>query len=408
MIIVPTIALTDETRRRLYKKFASEYKIITTAEAEIAEKNIFIFPQERAINYLNKVEQFDIMIIDEFYKASSKFDKERSASLVKAIIKLGNISKQRYFLAPNISSLDDNPFTKDMEFIKLDFNTVFLEINELYREIGKNEEKKTEKLLEILKSKNTKSLIYAGTYSNIEMISSIINMNFEEKNSNLLDNFSKWLAKNYSYNWTLTNLVKRGTGVHNGSLHRSLSQIQVKLFEEEEGLNNIISTSSIIEGVNTSAENVILWMNKNGRSNLNDFTYKNIIGRGGRMFRHFIGKIYILDEPPKSEHTSLEIPFPEEILGYLDSEKDSNVLTKEQVAKIQLHQQEMSELLGIEVYERLREESAFQSSDTELIKAIAIDMAKNPNEWNGLGYLNDFKNADTWDKSLYKILALVN
>lgn len=406
LIIVPTIALTDETRRRLYKKFASEYKIITTTEAEIAEKNIFIFPQERAINYLNKVEQFDIMIIDEFYKASSKFDKERSVSLVKAIIKLGNISKQRYFLAPNISSLDDNPFTKDMEFIKLDFNTVFLEINELYKEIGKNEEKKTEKLLEILKLKDTKSLIYAGTYSNIEMISSIINMNFEEKNSNLLDNFSKWLAKNYSYNWALTNLVKRGTGVHNGSLHRSLSQIQVKLFEEEEGLNNIISTSSIIEGVNTSAENVILWMNKNGRSNLNDFTYKNIIGRGGRMFRHFIGKIYILDEPPKSEHTSLEIPFPEEILGDLDSEKDSNVLTKEQVAKIQLHQQEMSELLGIEVYERLREESAFQSSDSELIKHIAIDMAQNPDEWKGLGYLNEFKNADTWDKSLYKILNL--
>ncbi|GIJ94074.1 MAG: DEAD/DEAH box helicase [Bacteroidota bacterium] len=405
LIIVPTIALTDETRRRLYKKFASEYKIITTTEAEIAEKNIFIFPQERAINYLNKVEQFDIMIIDEFYKASSKFDKERSASLVKAIIKLGNISKQRYFLAPNISSLDDNPFTKDMEFIKLDFNTVFLEINELYKEIGKNEEKKTEKLLEILKSKNAKSLIYAGTYSNIETISSIINMNFEEKNSNLLDNFSKWLAKNYSYNWALTNLVKRGTGVHNGSLHRSLSQIQVKLFEEEEGLNNIISTSSIIEGVNTSAENVILWMNKNGRSNLNDFTYKNIIGRGGRMFRHFIGKIYILDEPPKSEHTSLEIPFPEEILGDLDSEKDSNVLTKEQVAKIQLHQQEMSELLGIEVYERLREESAFQSSDTELIKAIAIDMAKNPNEWNGLRYLNS-SNRDNWDSSLYKIIKL--
>lgn len=407
LIIVPTIALTDETRRRLYKKFASEYKIITTTEVEPAEKNIFIFPQERAINYLNKVEQFDIMIIDEFYKASRKLDKDRSASLVKAIIKLGNISKQRYFLAPNISSIDENPFTKDMEFIKLDFNTVYLEINEYYKEIGKNEKKKTEKLLEILKSKDTKSLIYAGTYSNIETISSIINMNFEENNSNLLDNFSKWLAKNYSYNWALTNLVKRGTGVHNGSLHRSLSQIQVKLFEEKEGLNNIISTSSIIEGVNTSAENVILWMNKNGRSNLNDFTYKNIIGRGGRMFRHFIGKIYILEEePPKSENTLLEIPFPEEILGDLDSEKDSNVLTKEQVAKIQIHKQEMSELLGIEVYERLREESDFQSSDAELIKAIAIDMAQNPEEWNGLGYLNDFKNADTWDKSLYKILNL--
>jgi reverse gyrase len=117
VIIVPTIALTDETRRRLYKKFANEYKIITTTEVELAEKNIFIFPQERAINYVDKIENLDILIIDEFYKASATFDKDRSPTLIKAILKLGKIAKQKYFLAPNISSLDDNPFTQGMEFI---------------------------------------------------------------------------------------------------------------------------------------------------------------------------------------------------------------------------------------------------------------------------------------------------
>src|SRR5690554_7165959 len=101
VIIVPTIALTDETRRRLYKKFANEYKIITTTEVELGEKNIFIFPQERAINYVNKIENLDILIIDEFYKASSNFDKDRSPTLVKAILKLGKVAKQKYFLAPN-------------------------------------------------------------------------------------------------------------------------------------------------------------------------------------------------------------------------------------------------------------------------------------------------------------------
>lgn len=45
-------------------------------------------------------------------------------------------------------------------------------------------------------------------------------------------------------------------------MHRSLSQIQVKLFEYTEGLDTIISTSSIIEGVNTQAEQVIVWSNK--------------------------------------------------------------------------------------------------------------------------------------------------
>ena len=43
LIIVPTISLTDETRRRLHKKFSSEYKIITTSDVELDEKNLFIF-----------------------------------------------------------------------------------------------------------------------------------------------------------------------------------------------------------------------------------------------------------------------------------------------------------------------------------------------------------------------------
>ena len=49
VILVPTIALADETRRRLQRKFGDSYKIITTADQPIALANIFIFPQERAI-----------------------------------------------------------------------------------------------------------------------------------------------------------------------------------------------------------------------------------------------------------------------------------------------------------------------------------------------------------------------
>lgn len=405
LIIVPTIALTDETRRRLYKKFANEYKIITTTEVEPGEKNIFIFPQERAINYLDKVEQFDIMIIDEFYKASQKFDKERSPSLIKAIIKMGAKSKQKYFLAPNISTLEDNPFTADMEFLKMDFSTVFLEKHEWYKDINKNPELKKNALVSLLNAKKTKSLIYAGTYSNIDTVSNIILLEFDEVNIKLLNDFAAWLQNNYDYNWSLANLVKRGTGIHNGRLHRSLSQIQVKLFEEKEGISNIISTSSIIEGVNTSAENVVIWMNKNGNSGLNDFTYRNIIGRSGRMFKHFIGQVYILDKPPVTEATTLTIPFPDEILGDIDEVKYNRVLTSDQVAKILYYQDEMSELLGTEVYNRLKNESAFQSSNSDLIKAIAIDMSNNPESWYGLSYLNS-PVRNQWDKSLYKIINL--
>jgi hypothetical protein len=403
-IIVPTLALTDETRRRLYKKFAKEYKIITTTEAELSEKNIFIFPQERAISYVGKLETIDILIIDEFYKASSKFDRERSPALIKAILKLGKIAKQKYFLAPNISKLDSNPFTEGMEFYPLDFNTVYLEKNELFETL-QAEELKSGFLLKLVEPDNAKTLIYAGTYTNIDSLSTLFIGNIQVKDRKLLNEFAEWLSLNYDYNWKLTNLVKRGVGVHNGSLHRSLSQIQIKLFEEQEGLNNIISTSSIIEGVNTSAENVVIWSNKNGIAKINDFTYKNIMGRGGRMFKHFIGKIYILASPPEEEQTQLEIPFPDEILGDLDQETFKKELTKDQIAKIILYKEEMGQLLGKEVFERIQAENIFQLSDSELIKTIAYDMKNKPNEWNGLSYLNTFV-PQNWERLLFKIINL--
>jgi hypothetical protein len=131
VIIVPTIALTDETRRRLHQKFSDKYKIITTTDVALGEFNIFIFPQERAINYVGKIDKIDLLVIDEFYKASQIFDKERAPSLVKAIIKLGENSNQKYFLAPNISKVVDNPFTRGMEIVYLDFNTVFLQKHDL-------------------------------------------------------------------------------------------------------------------------------------------------------------------------------------------------------------------------------------------------------------------------------------
>ncbi|WP_333974711.1 DEAD/DEAH box helicase [Burkholderia cepacia] len=405
LILVPTIALTDETRRRLSRKFSAEYKIVTTVDVELGERNILIFPQERAIHYFSKLDKLDLLVVDEFYKASRDFDKERCPALLKAMMKLGSIADQKYYLAPNISRLSDNPFTKDMLFLRLDFNTVFLEKHELYREIKKDSQKKSDFLIEILGKKRSKSLIYAGTYSNIERVSNLLLEKTEELGSDLLAGFSDWLAKNYDPNWILTALVKRGAGIHTGRLHRSLSQIQVRLFEELEGLQTIVSTSSIIEGVNTSAENVIVWSNKNGTLKLNDFTYRNIIGRGGRMFRHFIGNIYILEEPPLPTDTQLDLTFPDELLADVDEQEFKQQLSKEQIAKILLYKEQMADVLGQEVFDRLRNEGALISSDAELLTSIALEINHNRKTWRGLAILNSPSN-EYWGWILHKVLRL--
>jgi hypothetical protein len=405
VIIVPTIALTDETRRRLQKKFSHQYKIITTSDVELDDRNIFIFPQERAIHYADIISDLDILIIDEFYKASPEFDKERSPSLLRAILKLGENAKQKYFLAPNVSELNDSLFTRGMDFIQIDFNTVYLEKHNLYETI-RGDDNKSDILIDILQKTQGKSLIYSGTYSNIDKVSILLVDKLEVLKNNKLKNFEDWLIVNYDRNWQLTNLVKRGCGIHNGQLHRSLSQIQVRLFEDTDGLRNIISTSSIIEGVNTSAENVIIWSNRNGRSRLNDFTYKNIIGRGGRMFRHFIGKIYILEVPPTSTQTALNLEFPDELLGEINEENDFiNQLTQKQKSQIIAYKEDMISILGNDSFTRLQNEKVFESSDSYLIRDIAQNLTENKSEWNGLGFLNS-NNPDEWDSLLYKIIRL--
>ena len=407
LILVPTIALTDETRRRLSKKFSAEYKIVTTSEVELGEKNILIFPQERAIHYCDKLEQLDLLVVDEFYKASRAFDKERSPALLKAMLKLGEKAAQKYYLAPNIADLNDNPFTKGMIFLRMDFNTVFLKKHEEYKNINKNVQKKNDALLRILGKQETKSLIYAGSYSGVDSVTTLLIDNTDKGGSTLLSDFSEWLATNYHPNWKLTNLVKRGVGIHTGQLHRSLSQIQVRLFEEEKGgLQTLVSTSSIIEGVNTSAENVIVWSNKKGRLKLDDFTYRNIIGRGGRMFRHFVGNIYILEEPPSPAETQLELTFPDELLADVDDEKYKQELTKEQLAKLLHYKEEMAQLMGQESFERLQNEGALISSDTELIAAIVLAINSDKKTWRGLGSLNATTN-EYWAWILHKILKLV-
>ena len=405
VLIVPTIALMDETRRRLQNKFSDRYKIITNTDISISSKSIFIFPQERAINYIDKINSIDLLIIDEFYKASISFDEERAPALIRAIIKLSKQSKQKYFLAPNISHINQNPFTDGMECIYLDYNTVFLKVLDLHKKI--NTTKTKEKLLlEILEKNLGKTLIYAGTYSDIDkIVNTVIKTDISTQNI-LLTNFAEWLRKNYSNDWVLPKLIEIGFGIHNGQLHRSLAQIQIHLFELENGLQRIISTSSIIEGVNTSAENVIIWRNRNGQSNLNDFTYKNIIGRSGRMFRHFIGNIFLLDSPPDAVQTELNLELPTALINDIDSEYKFEYVRKEQIAQFNKFETEMISMLGEEKYEKLKKEYTLNIIDTNIILKIATEIYNSPNDWKHIKSLNS-DNVSMWDNALYKIIQLL-
>lgn len=387
VIIVPTIALADETRRRLYRKFSSRYKIITTTSESLAERNILILPQERAFAFIDSLEEIDILIVDEFYKASTAFEKEneRANSLLTVMAKLGAKSKQRYYLAPNIHAMQPNVFTEGMRFMRMDFKTVITIAKRVYRERRDDESQDAfvERMLPALLERNrSKTLVYAGSYDKIKKASNLLVKTRDEKPSQNLVDFADWLRKNYSPNFMLAKLAARGVGVHNGSLHRSLAQIQIKLFEEQEGgIETILSTSSIIEGVNTQAENVILLSNTNGsRSMFDYFTYRNIIGRAGRMFRYFVGRVFLLVKPPEQADTQLNLNFPDDVALSLNPDNPEVELNQDQRELQRRFHAEMEELIGADHYHNLKELPIVQAASPTVFRDMVETIIANP-EW---------------------------
>src|SRR5690606_11887555 len=74
VIIQPTLALLDETRRKLLK-YRDSFKLIvrTSQEPDIIKGNIFLFTAER-VNEFQHFSSVDFLVIDEFYKLSGNRD----------------------------------------------------------------------------------------------------------------------------------------------------------------------------------------------------------------------------------------------------------------------------------------------------------------------------------------------
>lgn len=400
-ILVPTIALMDETRRRLNNKFGRKYKIITTPNEDLAQYNIFIFPQERAAHYIDKVDFIDILIIDEFYKISSILDKERSSTLQKVLIGLSEKAKQKYFLAPNVKIRDneDSILMRGMETMSLNFKTVA--INE-HHEYKKNRDKDY-LLLDLINKRMSKTLIYAGTYSAINEVLNIFNICEDSEINPLLDIFSNWLERNYGRGWLLPRVVKKGVGIHNGSIHRCLGQIQLTLFERIDGLNYIVSTSSIIEGINTSAENVIIWKSKDGLRKINSFQYKNIVGRSGRMFKYFVGNVYILEKPPEQEELVLNLSLNPDLFFDLNEDDFKSDLTDKELKKILQLKKQLIGILGKEDYLSYQKDRVFEDSGANQIIRVAKAIIYRNITQSDLRILNS-DDPSKWLNSIAKIL----
>jgi hypothetical protein len=104
VVIQPTLALLDETRKK-FIKYKDIYKVIvsTSQEPDKIKGNIFLFTGERLVEYKN-LPPIDFFIIDEFYKLSIDRDDDRSIALNQAFYRLLQNTNKFYLLGPMIKS----------------------------------------------------------------------------------------------------------------------------------------------------------------------------------------------------------------------------------------------------------------------------------------------------------------
>ena len=334
-IIVPTIALIDETRKRL-SKFKDSYKIITHPSQSFSQRNIFILTQERAIEIIPDV-NVDFFVIDEFYKLSpQKTDEERCHVLNQVFYMLVKKDAQFYLLGPNIeqvpTSLLDNVKFK---VIKTDYKTV---VSERHQVNLNNGEDSIERLIELSSSLEDPTLIFCQSPASANKVAKAFfnSDKFERTDEN--KDLADWLRSNYHSQWILPDCLEYGIGIHHGKIPRAIAQKCIKLFNEGK-IRYLICTSTLIEGVNTKAKNVIVYDNKIAKTKIDYFTFNNICGRSGRMFSHFIGHIYLFHEPPVAELPLVDFPIfsqandvPEKLLINVDIE-DLNESSKRKLNK---------------------------------------------------------------------------
>ncbi len=134
VVIQPTLALLDETRKKILKYNDKFKTIIRTSQSPSSEKgNIFLLTAERVMEYV-QFPSIDLLIVDEFYKLSGERDEERSDILNNATYRIISDFKCKfYFLGPNIDGITEG-FAKryNAEFYKTDFSLVVNKVEDIY------------------------------------------------------------------------------------------------------------------------------------------------------------------------------------------------------------------------------------------------------------------------------------
>ncbi|RVG98504.1 DEAD/DEAH box helicase [Sinorhizobium meliloti] len=360
-IVLPTIALLDEFRRRLLSRFNGAFQLVMhPSEKAGAGPVVFLGTQERLI-HRDDLGYLDLTVVDEFYKLDPSRKDERSVTLNAAVYRLLKRSKQFFFLGPNIDNVAVSADARwRFEFLKTRFSTVAVDTIDL-----QDIPNKRQRLIdEIGEDTNWPALVFVSSPDRANELAAEVAEQMAI--SDYSSDFAEWLAENIGPNGLLSRSVHFGFGIHHGRTPRAVAARMVRMFNEQK-LPVLFCTSTLIEGVNTAAKTVMIFDKKINRADYDFFTFSNIRGRAGRLGQHHVGQVFVFNEVP--QHEELEVAptvfgddddLPDEYIVYVEdrevsSRPDNRVRNLMQQLELDEAQLRLLSPVGIANAIRLRE-----------------------------------------------------
>lgn len=387
VIIQPTLALLDETRKKLAKYRDYYNLIVSTSQRPIeGSSNIFLFTGERVVEY-SLFPRIDFFVIDEFYKLSLQREDDRAVALNQAFYKLIRHTNKFYMLGPMIKEIPaDLKERFKVSWLHTNFKTVAVDEILITNKKLKKEERQ-DILFGLLRSLEDPTLIYCASPQTATILAENFLEYLNNEDKGLLEQLStdknndmiEWIKENIHPNWVLAQSLRSSIGFHHGALPRHLGSSIVDSFNRG-AIRYLFCTSTLIEGVNTTAKNVILFDKKKGIRLIDYFDYRNIAGRSGRMKRHFIGRVFKFFEEPAQMEFNLDIPIltqdnaPLEILIQLDKNDLKTSVANRISSFLKLNQEEQVLLKnnsGLPVDGQLKIISSIQHNASNLSKLLS-------------------------------------
>jgi hypothetical protein len=305
LVVVPTLALIDEIRRRLAKR-KTGHKVVTHPTQPHGDRNAFVVTGERALE-MPDLPTIDLFVLDEFYKLAD--GDERAQILNQVFYEMRRAGVQYYLLGPNVESLGAGvPAELQEEFLRSNEVTVALRFHDV-----RVAESKSEALVKLCADLERMVLVYCQSPDRAHKTARDLLTAGIAAREPALDSAADWVAAHFHPEWVVVEALRHGIGIHHGQLPRALGQFMVKAFEDGR-LRWLIATGTLIEGVNTHARHVVVYDQKRpGNKKMNAFTFRNISGRCGRMFHHFSGDVWLFDTDELTERSRQRLdPFEQQ------------------------------------------------------------------------------------------------